>query len=366
MPNTNEHQILLGYFATTLLALMLANGVSDAVVAMPFVTSAEGEGSDFGHILTAVLFFGLCFANPVGIFIRKSKWLAAVPWFLAGAIFGYVFQLDVVAPYFGDALARFALLFAAALGVPAMILRQHATGLVQRLHAAPNGFAAKLLFRIAFLPESVWFCLISLSVLGAFALLRVDTPATFSILVLVFVALVVAIISAARETTRPVTPIEELTLEWERYEAAAEAPQQNLFVEAATHMREDVLRHVAPGAAITGALIWLAVTVTPTLIDLGQPLLDRHPISLDTSLITMVIGLLMVIVGLVLSLLAGMLWLRLFSIVARWTKAQKETARQSLAEGLFLRLHLPEPKKEPEIQRFGVAPSAGISPKPRK
>lgn len=119
---TTTQNAYLGYFASLLPALVIAVAGSSFVTSVVMVKLGMTGSPHLDERLTAAIFLGLCFANPVGVWMRDSSIRAMVLRCFAGMIAGVLIYQTALLPLAGEGLARFALLFTGVIGLPVLML----------------------------------------------------------------------------------------------------------------------------------------------------------------------------------------------------------------------------------------------------
>ena len=115
---TSQDHILLGYFATILVALMVADRIGEWAGGLGLLAPVAVLGPTPTALVTSMIFFAICVLNPAAAILNGANLRVLGLRFLTGLAFGAALQLAVITPFVGEALARFAMLFVAALGVP--------------------------------------------------------------------------------------------------------------------------------------------------------------------------------------------------------------------------------------------------------
>ena len=363
LPGQTDQNVYIGYFATVFLALMVANGLSDGLVQTGWAARYVPALMADPNVTTAMIFFGICFANPAAILIVGSKVGRSLVWLGFGLGFGALYQQFVITPFVGEALARFALLFTAAAGIPVMMARD-------RLTTATNGrFGARyqqfgaLFYKAVHLPPRLWFVGVGLS---TFALaLLVDATPSFAIATTLALAVWLGLVAfvqgrkaqaAARSRRKP-----NLDL-WDD-EAQSRAKAERVAHEKALAV---LRRQTGPGGAMFGMILWLAYGAAPDYSGWLAALLADNGINVSARLLDIGVALAGTFVGLVAAFWVSVNVLRGLGIMFNWRKSQIKMARNSLAQMMFMRLLWQGTATHDRPSGRGSALSAGIKPKPRK
>ena len=119
---TSQDHILLGYFATILVALMVADRIGEWADGLNLLAPVVALGPTPTALATSMMFFAICVLNPAAAILNGANLRGLGLRFLTGLTFGAALQLAVITPFVGEALARFAMLFVAALGVPVIMV----------------------------------------------------------------------------------------------------------------------------------------------------------------------------------------------------------------------------------------------------
>ncbi len=319
MDEQDDQQIYLGYFATILLALIVAAFAGQA--SAPWIADffAFDDVHRTSNYLTSALFFAASAANPVGFVLQDRN-----PAFLAvrvglGIVFGLAVHHYLFEPIVGEALTRLAQLLIASLAVPVMILRDHVDAHL-REHGSGNAkVLAEIVIRVSQWPDRVLFILMMMIAFTTFAMVSASINQTLAgILVSMLLMTMVAATRSAKEFSN--------YDEADTYRAWLEhMPDQNPALEPMDEARAEVarvLKSLGPGATFFGGLTWLARDVMPLVHpEIWNGLTDMSKAEIS-GLIAMT-GLGVVMFGALVAVVIGIVALQIVGHYARWPRERR-------------------------------------------
>ena len=332
-----NQQVYLGYFATLMLALLMSASAASSLAPWLIMRFAEFDHPRIEGQLTSGLFFAICFANPVGVWIKNSSAKRMVARAIVGMVFGGALHCLVLEPMVGDALLRFSLLLVGALGVPVLMgfdkWCQYRYGCGT---TSAGEKAARFAVRLFRWPERALFVVLMLATFLVFLSLT-DTPAQslvgLVVLLLLMTGLVAYRSSLESSERRANTSDFQAWLDLLPEEAAQET-------EIAQELRRRANRFaftIFPGAAFIGGVMGAAVSLVPVVHPEIEGQLAARTEALEATYVIAATGFGLIVLGMVFSVLLSMLILRVIGHYARWQNDQVRSAMYRLMRTVSLR-----------------------------
>lgn len=313
----NGNDIYLGYFAGVFLALMTSPWLADVFVSQ-LNRFLPLENAQIWRVNTAAaLFFGISFANPVGILISKTPVKRALWFLLVGSIFGIVIQMTIISPLVGDGLSNFVRLLVVGSVVPFAILYRQVNGFFIARGFDLKGALAKRVLAFTEWPDRLIFILL---MSGSFSVFWHLAETTEQVLIALASVLTILTGAIALRRTKDDEMDDEIHPDFQEWlDMEPEEPHSANLTELAWEEARRVLRTMLPGAILFGGMIRLSVII---LIQIYPDLqIDmQNPVQLwQTVGIVAASGLGLVLLGMLLSLGFSLMLLQLIGRVRNWT-----------------------------------------------
>lgn len=337
--NIKSSDQYLAYVASVMLALLTSAWLARLLVGqlvrfMPNLTDLAAQSLQVN--IAAGLFFGISFANPVGLIIARYSGKIALALLLGGFCFGVVAQNLVFTPLAGDGLSNFVRLMAAATAVPlAMFVKQVSGFLAGRDIVVADKLASAVL-RVARWPDRFLFILLMTI---SFLIFWRYTASTQQVLIaLAGVLTVLTGVVATRKTQADETDGEHGAdfQEWLDLQPEEEIVTTNLATDAIGEVKK-LARTLLPGAILFGGMTRLAVNVLMSIYPNLQANLSDPSQMLKSLGIVAASGLGVVFFGMLVSLGFSLMLLQMIGRVRNWTRVHLRENCYHLLRTLYFR-----------------------------
>lgn len=160
MTETTEntsHDLLVGYFASVAVALVVSSFLAGAL-ADQLVRFSPAYATPIWHsALAAGLFIAISYCNPVGTYISKGSLSRAVLRLGIGFVAGLALQILFIAPVAGTGMSQIILLLVAGLAVPVAAMFRQIRTLIQGQELVPTERVSNTLLRVVSWPDRIQF-----------------------------------------------------------------------------------------------------------------------------------------------------------------------------------------------------------------
>ena len=313
-PELEKQQVYLGYFATILLALVLAGALAD--FAVDAINPNSETSAAYASRLVAAIFFAICFANPAAWLIYRSPFRFVVVRAMLGFAFGIAIDRWLIDPYVGEGLARFILILIAACGLPIMFAGDFVKKVASRNGTSAAETLARGLLRVLALPDRLLFMLVMLVSFGGFSLYADTLEKT--LLGLAFIISATTMLVAWRSGPKPQT--RRAHEEW--YDLIPEEEAEPAAHHQALDELAKALLAFLPSGAFFGGMTWAAGLLVPKVLpELFARLYDPAQ-RLEATFQVGLAGLLLVVAGAFVAVGIGMIMLRVIGHYGHWPSEQ--------------------------------------------
>lgn len=332
-----NEQVYLGYFATLMLALLLSASAASSLAPWLSMRFAEFDHHGVEGQVTSAIFFAICFANPIGVWIRASSAKSMMLRAAVGLILGGQLHCYVLEPIVGDPLLRFSLLLIGSLGVPVLMALDFIRAWRNTSESsAASERAVRIAVRLFRWHERALFIVVMIGAFAAFVAYS-DTPLQSLVALIILLSLMTGLVAfrSARESEERRANTEDFQA-WLDLLPESEPDEPNLRDELGWRAARFAFT-IFPGAAFVGGVMGFAVSLAPVLQPVQGERLSIRSDALEASYLMAATGIGLVIAGLLVSVLISAIILRIIAHYAQWERDQTRSAFFRLMRTLSFR-----------------------------